>query len=279
MCHVMFFELKRTIFGIKYIAEFDLTDTCNLNCPHCYHFRQKDKLDYTELSTEEWRNKFVDLKKSGIRRVLLIGGEPSLRKDIIELACSIFKYVDICSNGLIKIDFNFNAKLFISIDGNETTHDSIRGKGVFKKVLENYSYDNRVVFSMTLTKNNWRQIEDVVLIAIEKKVRGVSCDMYTPSKDTPDEDPLLISREERSHVIDEINEMKKKYPKVFLMSNKAILWFKKTDHTADACYWRQAVKHFNVKLEERYSCKNLDCANCGHFAQANLSPLNFLIKK
>jgi len=276
--HVLFLETKRIIFGIKYIAEFDLTDMCNLNCSHCYHFRQKEKLNYTELSIEKWKKKFIALKKKGIRRVLLIGGEPALRKDIIELACCIFKYVDICSNGTIKIDNNFNQKLFISIDGNEVTHDSIRGKGIFKKVLDNYRNDKRVFFNMTLTKHNWHQLEEVINIAIDNNVKGVSCDIYTPSPAVTDKDDLFINKEIRVLIIDELFKMKKKYPKFFLISKKAIMWFKNTDHSGKACYWRQAVNHFSVNLEERYSCKDLDCSNCGCFAQANLSPLNIFIK-
>lgn len=275
--HVLYLEVKRIIFGIKYIAEFDLTDRCNLSCAHCYHFRRNSKLDYTELSSEIWKQKFKILKKEGIRRVLLIGGEPSLRKDIIAQAHSFFKYVDICTNGLILIESKNNQKLFVSIDGDNKTHDSIRGEGVFKKVLNNYKNDKRVVFSMTLTIMNWQQLEDVVKIAIDNGVRGVSCDIYTPSPVVNESDKFYINKETRELIINELLRMKKKYPDVFLMSRKAIMWFKEADHKGKACYWRQAVKHFDVNLEERFSCKDLDCAHCGHFAQANLSPLNFFI--
>lgn len=279
LLHVIFLELRRIVASVKYIAEFDLTDKCNLNCAHCYHFRENNHLTYNDLPASDWLSKFRELHKKGIKRVLLIGGEPTMRMDIVKMAIEIFPYVDICTNGTVKIESlrKMQPKLFVSLDGMRDSHDALRGKGVFDKVLSHYKNDKRVVFSMTITNDNLNQLENVVKLAIENGVAGVSCDIYTPSPDMPQSDPMFISYEKRMAITDEMFRLRKKYPRHFLMSRSAIMWFRKTDHKNQKCYWRQGVLHFNTCLEERPSCKDLDCGNCGHFAQANLSPLNRFI--
>ncbi|MDD3876379.1 MAG: radical SAM protein [Bacteroidales bacterium] len=272
------YELRRIFSGRKYIAEFDLSSDCNLRCKHCYHFRTIKESPSPMLPLEKWREKFLELRLKGIRRILLIGGEPAVRMDVIKEACRIFKYVDICTNGTIPIGSFYTQKLFVSIDGTRETHDNMRGPGVFDKVLENYNNDSRVVLSMTLTNDNWMELEFVLKLAVKKNFLGVSCDLYTPHPDHSDNDPNLLHNELRGKIIDNILMLKKKYPRHLLMSNSAIKWFYKADHSGKPCYWRDQVLHFNEKLEERPSCANLDCRHCGHFAQANLSPLNILLK-
>jgi len=277
--HVLFLELRRLVLGKKYIAEFDLTDNCNLRCPHCFHFRHIGSNQTEPKSIEAWQNLFKKLYKKGIRRVLLIGGEPALRLDVIRLATNIFPYIDICSNGTIKIDDFYTQKIFVSIDGTEDYHDKLRGPGIFSKVLGNYTGDKRVVLSMTVTKDNLAHLEYVIKLAIAHNMMGVSCDIYTPSPAVREQDALFVNENDRKAIVSKFRSLKKKYPRHFLMSHSAIKWFERSDHSRDACYWRQAVLHFDSQLNERESCKDLDCANCGHFAQANLNPLNFLIPK
>jgi len=261
--------------GQKYIAEFDLSDECNLRCNHCYHFRGEKQFE--EVPIEEWERVFKKQYKNGIRRVLLIGGEPAMRMDVVELANKTFSYIDICSNGTIRIPDWYKQKIFVSIDGNKETHDEVRGEGVYDKVINNYHDDKRVVISMTVSEHNWEQMEDVIKLAIKNNLFGVSCDVYTPSPVDFQKDALFVTPQIRKKIINEMYRLKKKYPYMFFMSNSAIRWFEKENHKNKPCYWKMAVKHFDTKLQERPSCKNLDCSNCGHFAQANLSPLDFLL--
>ena len=45
LLYLFWLELKRIIFGVKYFAEVDVTDNCNLRCKHCYHFHGKDDIE------------------------------------------------------------------------------------------------------------------------------------------------------------------------------------------------------------------------------------------
>lgn len=277
--HILFLETKRFITGKIYLAEFDLSDECNLRCTHCYHFRAKKHHNLNPLPLETWEEKFRELFKRGVRRILLIGGEPAVRMDVIKLASDIFPYIDICSNGTIKVESFYRQKVFVSIDGNRDIHDSIRGTGVYDRILKNYSGDQRVVISMTITKDNYTTIEDVVKLVLDQGFLGISCDVYTPAPNNAKNDEMYIDIETRKKIIGELRRLKKKYPKHFLMSKKSIQWYEYPNHENTKCYWRSAVIHFDTQLNEKPACDYYDCGNCGHFAGANLSPLNFLVSK
>src|SRR4030042_1791846 len=120
-----------------------------------------------------WKNSFRELYKSGIRNILLVGGEPTLRIDVLMLAHRIFPFVYAITNGTIKIPEEFNHRLYASIDGSQKTNDSLRGRGVFSRVMKNFSGDKRVVVNMTITMDNYKELEDVIKIAKENGFNGV----------------------------------------------------------------------------------------------------------
>lgn len=57
---------------------------CNQKCLHCYAANQM-YAETSELSTEEWKDVIDTLKKNYIAQVTFTGGEPTLRKDLVEL--------------------------------------------------------------------------------------------------------------------------------------------------------------------------------------------------
>lgn len=57
---------------------------CNQKCLHCYAAGQQQTL-VRELSTEEWKEVINRCKKAGIPQLTFTGGEPTLRKDLVEL--------------------------------------------------------------------------------------------------------------------------------------------------------------------------------------------------
>jgi len=271
--YLFLLELRRIIFRVKYFAEVDVTDNCNLRCKHCYHFNGKDNFRRKELSLDVWRKRFNDLYRAGIRFILLVGGEPALRYDVLMLANKIFPFVYVITNGTIKIPKEFNHLLFVSLDGMQEMNDSIRGKGVFSKVIRNYSEDKRIVINMTLTKDNYKELEDVVKIALENGFRGVVCNIYTPA--IGECSPMFITRAERKLIIGELKRVKSLYPSRFLLSREMIRWYEYPDHR-DSCHWGDEVLHFDVSWNTRRCFGDADCSNCGCFAGSIQNPLRML---
>ncbi|HET9955197.1 MAG TPA: radical SAM protein [Polyangiaceae bacterium] len=67
--------------GTPYSAMVEIADRCNEACVHCYQVQgQKGELD-----TEQWKRIFRELAEMGVLFLTISGGEPTLRKDFIEL--------------------------------------------------------------------------------------------------------------------------------------------------------------------------------------------------
>ncbi len=273
--YFLWFELRRIVFGPKYIAEVDITDNCNLRCKHCYHFHGKDDLKTKEFPLHIWEKRFNELYKSGIRFVLLVGGEPGLRKDILMLVDRTFPFVYVITNGTIRIPEEFDHNLFISLDGSRKTNDAVRGNGVFSRIIKNYSGDKRVIINMTITKDNYKELEDVIKIAKENGFTGVVCNICVSGIGVSV--PMFVGKEERKTIIKELKRVKSLYPRDLLLSKAMIKWYEYPDHR-DSCHWGDEVLHFDVSWNRRRCfANNADCSNCGCLAGSLQSPLRMLL--
>lgn len=89
-----------------YELEIQIVDHCNLNCSNCNHFTPL--ADKYFISLEEFRNQLLLVKKTlpSIKMLMLLGGEPFLHPQLIEL-CQIAREIfpdislNILTNGII----------------------------------------------------------------------------------------------------------------------------------------------------------------------------------
>ncbi len=122
---------------LRYL-EIQLTSLCNLQCKHCYLGGTENiHIDFNLL--KRILDEFEYLQ--GLR-VIFSGGEPFLYKDISKLIEILndytFRKVFLSNGTIIKEEFLKNIdEIQVSIDGLEDSHDFIRGKGTFKKILKN----------------------------------------------------------------------------------------------------------------------------------------------
>jgi Fe-coproporphyrin III synthase len=274
MANVACFELTRMLFRKPYIAEIDVTGKCNLRCKHCFYFKNPEYIPEKELDIDTWKTKLKSLHKQGIRRLCLVGGEPALRMEAIELANGLFPYIDICSNGIIKIPEHINHRIFISIDGNDDYNQKYRSRKIMDDISENYYNDKRVVILMTLNGKNYNQINEVAEYAIKNKFDSMVFSLYTPFSE---DDELYFDENMRKKIIEAIKNSKKKYPDLLKINRFVINWYAKSNHK-NKCYWRDNVKHYNAMLEERKACLSMNCAYCGYFSGANIAPLNLFYR-
>ena len=127
---------------------------------------------------------------------------------------------------------------------------------------------------MTIMRENYKELEDVVKIAKENGFNGVVCTICAGG--TNISSPLVIRKKERETIIRELKRVKKLYPKDFLLTKAMIKWYEYPDHR-DSCYWGDEVLHFDVSLNiRRCFGNNADCSNCGCGAGAYQSPLRML---
>lgn len=127
-----------------YVAFFP-TGRCNFRCPSCKMPLLEER--HHELRLEEIKSFFGRSKVLRGLPITIAGGEPFVRKDIIEILdflTSQGRAVFVTSNGwyldrisrLAEISRTDLLTIAISIDGLEEAHDQIRGKGSFARACK-----------------------------------------------------------------------------------------------------------------------------------------------
>src|ERR1700753_3376627 len=80
-------ESRRSIaetYGIPLAVLAELTHRCPLQCPYCSNPVELDRSG-TELTTAEWKKVLSELAEIGVLQIHFSGGEPTARKDLVEL--------------------------------------------------------------------------------------------------------------------------------------------------------------------------------------------------
>lgn len=128
---------KSPVPSLRYL-ELQVTDRCNLRCRHCYISDNSGK----ELSINQIRKVLKEFEAMQGLRVLITGGEPLLHgrfKEINSILPGFFLRKILFTNGLLlnkKMLGNLNVnEIQVSIDGMEKAHDSLRGKGTFRRAM------------------------------------------------------------------------------------------------------------------------------------------------
>jgi len=211
-----------------------LTNRCNLRCTMCNFYKFETKPS-DELTTEQFNSIVSQVADLKVGTIVFSGGEPFLRDDLFEIIhfatkCGIANTV-LLTNGTIineeiirKINESGLKAICISIDGLEEAHDSIRGKGTFRKSIHFIETLQKrcpqVALNVTTTIMN-RNLEDIpkLLSLYEKmKIKQISFQPVIPdntdwNNDNEKRQDLLVPQERfplLDYAIDEIINYKKK---------------------------------------------------------------------
>ena len=225
---IKLFDSKPAMYG-----SVDVNNICNLHCSHCYWWLNR-KNDAEDLSAEQWRQIIRrTFKKQHVYVVTLVGGEPTMRPDIIQVFCEEMpRRVCIVTNGTYPLKRFENLYFYwISLDGTEEVHDSIRGKGAYVKTKQNISEyirgpDRRgkpawkdIWITMTINSLNYNTIENLVE-EWKGKVNKIGFQFHTPFIKN---DPLWMPfGSERSKVVDNLISLRKKYPDFVINGEKQL---------------------------------------------------------
>ena len=89
-----------------------LTNRCNVNCLYCHHDGMVKSRD--EMTADELYTICKIAKKLGVKKIRLSGGEPLLKKDIVEIVEKIasldFKDISMTTNGILLEKYAQNLK-------------------------------------------------------------------------------------------------------------------------------------------------------------------------
>ena len=174
-----------------------ITSKCNLHCEGCYsrcNHATVDSEPVQQLTSAEWLRIFEEADEMGISFILLAGGEPMLRRDIIEAAGKMQNILfPVFTNGTF-IDEEYYALFersrnlvpIMSIEGNKKITDQRRGSGIYDRLMKNMDeFKNRgLIFgaSVTVTTQNYGEVtSDAFLSTLsERGCKSVIYVEYVP---------------------------------------------------------------------------------------------------
>ena len=210
-----------------------ITSSCNLHCTGCYSRANDachDNEPLNQLSSEEWEDIFNQAKDLGIIFIVLAGGEPMIREDVIikaskfdEILFPIFTNGTLLNKDYLKLfDENRNLVPIFSIEGDEEVTDSRRGDGVYSQLLNSMDLmkRNNIIFgaSLTFTKGN---LSNLLSREYINQLRDFGCKViffieYVPvNEETID---LAPGDDERDLLLEELEDLRKDYDDMLFLS-------------------------------------------------------------
>ncbi|MCR5421237.1 MAG: radical SAM protein [Lachnospiraceae bacterium] len=210
-----------------------ITSKCNLHCAGCYsrcNHATVDAEPVSQLTDEEWFGIFEEADDLGISFILLAGGEPMLRRDVIKAAGKKKNILfPIFTNGTFMDEKYFN--LFdecrnlipiMSIEGKKEITDTRRGMGIYDRLIKNMDELNRrgLIFgaSVTVTKENVREVASDDFLN-ELSGRGCKAVIFVEFVPVTDESRELAPAEaEREYLKREIDRLREEKPEMVYIS-------------------------------------------------------------
>lgn len=264
------FGFPRNGFGA-----IDTTKECNLRCRHCYFFEFEDESRRTELEIDQWIEKLEDLRRTTSRREFpffqctWVGGEPLLRKELIERGRKYFRYNTVVTNGTIPLPDWPDVNWYISIDGDEATHEQIRRKkGIYRRAMRNVEEhpDLRVTIAMCITRGNLAAVEQVCRDWSEAGATHITFDFYTPMEGV--DDPMWLAPLERDRAIDLLLDLKSVYRDFIVAPERTfrLMYARHSKTVTDDCPFAAKSFSFDPAGAPKEKCMmgaNADCDRCG----------------
>lgn len=152
-----------------------ITKSCNLFCKGCYARANKacgEQGEHGLLSAARWGELFHEAQQLGVVFILLAGGEPLMRKEVLERAAEhkniifpVFTNATLMDEDYLHLfDRSRNLVPILSIEGSREETDSRRGEGIYDTLTGAMSaLAERGIFygaSITVTAENVQKVTD-----------------------------------------------------------------------------------------------------------------------
>jgi radical SAM protein with 4Fe4S-binding SPASM domain len=210
------------------MVSYSITTKCNLKCKHCYS-SSVEQAAPDELSTGEAFHLMDDLSRWGIGLLIIDGGEPLCREDLLDVvkyASSKGIRTTIGSNGTL-IDRPMARKLVeagvmavaISVDGADAqTHDSFRGiSGAFEQTMKGIQACRNAglpfQLNMVVRKDTLSQLGDMLRLAVNCGANAAEFfDLVAAGRAKEESRDQVLSLNERRRAMELLADVQADYP-------------------------------------------------------------------
>ncbi len=197
-----------------------ITESCNLSCVGCYDRVNHAGTGSSEMNSNEWGRIFTEAEELGVSAILLAGGEPMMRFDVVEEA-SLHPAIlfPLFTNGTMLGDrilglFEAHRNLIpiISIEGDKAQTDARRGEGIYTETMRvmDELAAKKLLFgaSVTVTKENLSTVTRDTFVA---RLNEKGCEAIVFVEYVPVEKPeLSLDEAGRDFLADSVAELRKR---------------------------------------------------------------------
>ena len=226
-------ELEKEGLHVPSFLIASITSACNLHCAGCYsrcNAATVDGAPVKQLSAAEWTAIFREAESLGVSFIMLAGGEPMLRRDVIEEAGGMKNLLfPIFTNGTYLDDAAFalldkcrNLIPVLSIEGDREITDSRRGAGVYDGLIAAMDglHERGLLFgaSITVTTENLRQVTspEYIRTLVDKGCKLVIYVEFVPV--TQEARHLAPGDAERALLLASTQRLREVYPELMALA-------------------------------------------------------------
>lgn len=262
------------------MALVNVTNRCNLSCAHCFVYRDGNPNlpghPRAEIGDDDLLAILSALRdRHGIEFMLWMGGEPLLRRRLLERGVRLFRKNHVATNGTVPlVDLGPEALYVVSLDGPEDVNDVIRGRGTFGRVMKTLArlpgeFSTPIQAQCTVTRANQHCLEQLVQAALGTRIGWLTFSFYVPALGdcTGLAWPTL---EERMVAVREVTRLRREYPG-FVRNRRhalALMAPERAPTVTARCMTKERLLPLYLdgdRLTTPYCCygNDVDCSRCG----------------
>jgi MoaA/NifB/PqqE/SkfB family radical SAM enzyme len=268
----------------------EITKECPLKCPGCYAYDDGHLGGGTTLRslTDRKGQELIDGVLETVDRLKplhlsLVGGDPLVRYREVETMVPLLLargiHVQVVTSAFRKIAAEWadmeHLSVVVSIDGLQPDHDIRRAPATYDRILKNIEGQHITIHS-TITGQMMKQpgyLEKFLQFWTPRpEIRKVWFSLFTPQ--IGDSMPEILTREERLRAMQELLDLRVRYPKVD-MAKGLIEQFATPPHTPDDCVFARTTQvltaDFKTKVTPCQYGGKPDCEQCGCIASMGLA--------
>ena len=213
-----------------------VTSLCNMRCKGCYvrgigSCQDADETVEGEMmNADEWRSVFRQARDAGICFIIIVGGEPLLRPDVLDAAAEFPEILfPVFTNGTLiterylnLFEKHRNLVPILSLEGDRDATDARRGDGIYESLLASMAQmeSRGLLFgtSITVTTDNIRNVTDKNFVE-EMQKQGCRAVFFVDYVSTLDEDRRLEPEDvHRDYMKEQMEYFRSAYPEMIFIS-------------------------------------------------------------
>jgi len=284
---------SRVLSGYRPNLSIEITRECPLRCPGCYAYGDQHLggdvvlRQLADFKGQELIDGMLDVvKRYKPIHLSIVGGEPLVRFRELEVLLPILTgqlgiHTQVVTSAVRPIPETWatmeKLQVCVSIDGLQPEHDVRRAPATYDRILKHIKGQHITIHS-TVTRQQTQPgylTEFTDFWAALPDVKRIWFSLYTPQKG--EQSPEMLRPEDRARVIEEIQVLHRRHPKLHDMIPSVVAGYMKPPQTPDECIFARSTACLSSDLKRAITpCQyggDPDCTQCGCMASVGLDAL------